>query len=236
MSIALRLTVLKYIIISFFLLAAAVLIKPVKAVDSTSSTAPKRVEKVQQRIETRKDKIETRVASKEAKMTERVDQMKAKMASREAAFKAKLEAFKDKRKAQVAERVNTNLNKINQNQTSEMLKHLERMSSLLDKLEGRVNKGSSDIKDSQAAKAAIGSARTTISTTTAAVTAQAGKDYTINVTSESKIKADVQGVRNQLKTDLQAVRKQVIDAKQSVSNAVRIARGQPKEGTASGKQ
>ena len=157
--------------------------------------------------------------------------------AREAVLKAKLLAFKDKRKAEIADRVNTNLNRINQNQTTQMLKHLEKMSALLDKLEARVNAGSADIKDPQAAKTAISSASAQIASATSAVKTQAEKDYTLQISSETKVKADAQALRSKLGTDLKSVRQLVIAAKQKVSNAVRIARtGQIiKEGTPSGK-
>lgn len=164
------------------------------------------------------------------------------VASKAAALKTRFDAFKDKRKAQIAERVNTNLNRINQNQTDQMKKHLEKMSALLDKLEARVNSGSPDVKNPTLAKTAIADARAKIAAATTAVDSQSQKDYTITVTTESKIRADVQAMRDQLKNDLQAVRKQVIDAKQSVSNAVRVAKSgkvatpSAKEGTASGSQ
>lgn len=177
---------------------------PILAKDATPTGARK--EKIQQRIETRKENI------------------RDKMASREAALKAKLAAFKDKRKAEIADRVNTNLNKINQNQTAWMLKHLEKMSALLDKLEARMGGG-----------AALADSRAKIAAATEAVKVQATKDYTLTVTSESAVKKEAENLRTQLKTDLQAVRKQVIDAKQSVANAIRVAKGQPKEATSSGK-
>lgn len=151
------------------------------------------------------------------------------VASKAAVLKIRLDAFKDKRKAQIAERVNTNLNKINQKQTDQMKKHLDLMTSLLDKLETRVNE--------EEVKTAIAPARATIATASATVVAQSQKDYTITVSSESKIRTDAQAMKNQLKTDLQAVRKGVIDAKRSVSNAVRIAKSdKSKEGTNSGQQ
>lgn len=163
---------------------------------------------------------------------------KDKMATREAAFKAKLEKFKDKKKAEIAERVNTNLNKINQKQTAQMLKHLDKMSVILDKLEARVLAGSPDIKDSTAAKAAIAAARSSIASATATVKLQAEKDYTLTVTSESKVKVDAQKARDQLRTDLQALRIQVIEVKQSVGNTIRVAKSGkvevPREGTPSG--
>lgn len=197
---------------------------PVAALGQTktlnATAAATRKQNVQQKIETtrdaRKEKVETKIT-----------EMREKIASKESAMKAKLEAFKDKRKAETAQRVNTNLNAINLKQTSQMQKHLNTMSSILDKLETRVGNNT--------AKAAIESARANIATTSAAVTTQAGKDYTIQVTSESKLKTDVKAQRDKLHTDLASVRKMVIDAKQSVANAIRVAKS-GKEATSSGQQ
>lgn len=205
--------------IAILLTSVIVIVTPVIAVESTGSGRPLR-----EKIDTRTQKIETRAATREAKITASMDERKTKMATREAALKAKLQTFKDKKKAETAERVNTNLDKINQNHTAAMLKHLDKMSALLDKLETRVTSAKSDIKDPAAAKAAIAEAKAIIATTSAAVKVQAEKDYTIQITTETKVKTDAQAKREQLHQDLTALRKQVIDAKQSVSNAIKAAK------------
>lgn len=225
MSAALRVSIIQIILL--FILAATVLVHPVRAEDATSTTIPRKT--VQQKIDVRKEKIDNRMESRIAVIKERV-------ASKEAALKAKLEAFKDKRKAEIAQRVNTNLNRINQNQTQMMQKHLDKMSSILDRLEKRVNEKTADIKDPGLAKEAIVKARANIASASAAVRMQAEKDYTVEVSTEGKIKADVQRLREQLHTDLQQVRKTVINAKQSVGSAIRIAKSGQKEGSESGKQ
>lgn len=149
-----------------------------------------------------------------------------KVASKTAALKLKLQTFKDQNKAKIADRLNTNLNKINQNQTAQMQRNLDTMSNILDKLETRTNQGSPD---------AIASARATIATTSAAVTAQAQKDYTISVTTEKRIKVDAKAMRDKLHLDLRTTRKAVIDAKQQVANSIRMAKSN-KEATSSGQQ
>ncbi len=210
------------LLISFILIAAY----PVLAEDATDG-AGTRKEKIQQKIEARKEKIENRVAA-----------VKEKVASREAALQAKLQAFKDKRKAEVTEKVSTNLNRVNQRQTEQMLNHLDKMSSILNRLESRVNNPTADIKDVNAAKDAISKSREMIASASTAATTQAAKDYTIQVTSESKVKTDAKSQRDQLHKDLKAVRQLVIEAKQSVGNAISIARSgvKAKEGTTSGQQ
>ncbi len=177
------------------------------------------------RIEKRMDNLQTRM-----------DGFRVKMASREAALKLKLDNFKDQKKAQIAQRVNTNLNQINANQTKQMQSYLDKMSALLDKLEARVNSGSPDIKDPVSAKAAIANSRAAIATASAAVSTQSLNDYTITVTTESRIKLDAMAQREKLFKDLKTVRALVIDAKQSVSNAIRVAKSLGKEATESGTQ
>lgn len=188
------------------LASAIFLVTPTFAQDSST-----------QRLSIENKRLE--MASKSSMVRQKIENVRTKIASREASVKLKLAKFKDQQKAAVAERVNTNLNKINQNQTDQMLKHLDKMLILLDKL----------ADDNQGSRALIESAKT-------AVEAQAQKDYTITVTTETKIRADAQAKRNQLHKDINAVRSLVIEAKQSVSNAVRVAKLGSKEATVSGQQ
>ena len=169
----------------------------------------------------------------------KIDTLKERLATREAALKAKLQAFKDKKKAEVTERISTNLNRINQNMTEQMLKFLDNATRILNKLEKRVNDTSPDVKDVTAAKAAIAQAKVAIEEAKAVVSAQAEKDYTVTVTSEGKVRTDVKKVRDGLHADLKAAREAVIKAKQAVGNALRVTKSGkievPKEGTPSGR-
>lgn len=172
-----------------------------------------------------------------------IENMREKIASKEAILRSKLEKFRDQKKATAAARISTNLNQINQNQTTQMQRYLDFMSGILDKLEIKVNQLTPDIKDPAAAKVAIASARAVIASASAAVSAQAQNDYTIQATTESRIKADAQAMRDKLHKDILFIRKAVVDAKQSVSNAIRIAKSgsvvkldQEKEGTSSGRE
>jgi len=225
--------------------SAILLVTPIFAQESSSSTT--KVRPLPPRIEARKIALDTRFALMEANLQERrlmeaskaaifrqkLEERKLRIASHEAEIKLKIQTFKDKQKAEIASRVNTNLNRINQNQTDQMLKHLDKMSQLLDKL-----------ADRPAANQAIADARAAIDTARGAVQVQAQKDYTIAVTTETKIKLDAQAKRDQLQMDITAVRRQVIAAKQAVSNAVRVAKSgktatesaKVKEGSSSGQQ
>lgn len=226
-----RLNIPKTIALLIFIAAAAFLINPIFAQDATSSTTGRGS------VETRKTNTLQRIDARKQVVTDRVTAIREKIASREAALKTRLATFRDKKKAEIAERINTNLNKINQNQTGQMQNYLDRMSSLLDKLEARVNQASPDIKDPSLAKTAIADARTAIASASSAVSAQAEKDYTLQITTEGRVRAEAQEMRDLLHKDLQALRIQVVDAKQSVANAIRVAKsGKVVEATSSGQQ
>lgn len=209
------------ILLSLLLFAAY----PVLAQDAT--TGATRKEKTRERIEVRKENVADRVTA-----------TKERVATKEAALRVRLEVFKDRKKAEVVERVNKNLNNINKKMTGQMLKHLQRMTSILNKLEARVNSAKPDVKDVASARKAIADAKASMASASAAVQAQAENDYTITVSSETRAKTDVQKVREQLHNDLGALRQLVVEAKQAVAKAIRVAKSGPsnvKEGTPSGR-
>lgn len=162
--------------------------------------------------------------SRKANIQERLTTSRERIATKEAALKTRLGKFRDKKKAQVAERINSALANINERITTAMDKHLGVMSGILDKLESRINSGTADIKDPAEVRSAIADARAAISSVSGVVTIQADKDYVLEATSEATIRKDMQGVKEQLRSDLGQLRKLVIDAKQKVANAIRVAK------------
>lgn len=162
--------------------------------------------------------------SRKANIQERLTTSRERIATKEAALKTRLAKFRDKKKAQVAERINSALANINERITTTMDKHLGVMSGILDKLESRVNSGTADIKDPAEVRSAIADARVAISSVSGVVAIQADKDYVLEATSEATIRKDMQGVKEQLRSDLGQLRKLVIDAKQKVANAIRVAK------------
>lgn len=177
------------------------------------------LERAQQLQESYASKAAERRATIEDKLADHREQM----ASRAAQLRQRLDEFKDKRKAALVERINNVLNRINEKRTEVMRKHLERMSELLDKLVYRVASKGAEGKDTTQADGAIASASAAIASASAAVDAQALKDYTIEVSSESGVRADAKVARDALHADLRAVRQLVITAKQAIAAAIRTA-------------
>ncbi len=121
-------------------------------------------------------------------------------------FKLRLRELKDAKKQKILTRIDEKIAQINKNQTSAMLKRLERMAAILDRIEDPAG---------SAARTAILEAR-------AAVEAQSAKDYTITITSEAALKINAGQTVSQLQADLKAVREKVEAAKQKVVKAVQV--------------
>ena len=199
------------LLILFTILLTFIFAYPVFAETTTDSKTTKK-ERIKERIENRKLLVQERIAD-----------IKERIASREASLREKLATFKDKRKSALVERVNTNLNRINQNRTDHFKKFLENASRILLRLEQRVATKAAEGADTTKANAAIADARVAIASASAAVNAQALMDYTITISSESAAKADVKEQRNALHEDLSKVKQLVMVAKQAVANAIRVA-------------
>lgn len=196
-------------------------IYPVYAQDSTTSaTTPRKpLEKRIEKIEARKDAAIERLDAKKDAVMARLDARKERIATKTAALKTRLLAFRDKKKAQRVERVNENLDKINLRRTESMTKHLGQMEDILERIQDRINEGSAT-GDLSPAQTAVDTAKSAIETAKAAVEAQAEKEYTIVVNTETTVKTDAQTQRDALHTDLKATHDLVVAARKAVANAI----------------
>lgn len=230
-------------LIAINVLAATLLINPanVLAIDSASNPADLRKQiqeekslerqaKLEQkiasnaaRLEQMAQKKEQAIASKEARLEEKIAQTRAKIASREAQFNEKIAKFRDKQKADLASKINLNLNLINQNRTNAMTNNLNAMTNILEKLQNRVNELGANGVAVTAANAAIQEALTSVNNAKTAVTTQSEQDYNIVITTESKIGDDAKTTRDKLITDLKTTYEQVQSARQAVVNAIKVA-------------
>ena len=129
-----------------------------------------------------------------------------KNASRAAQLRTKLQTFKNKIKAKTVQRISDNLNRINKKRTDDMAGYLARMTEIQNKL---------------SKNAPNASASAAIETAKGVVLLQSQKDYTVSVTTESRVKTDAKTMRDQLSADLLATRKLVIAAKQALMEGVR---------------
>jgi hypothetical protein len=159
---------------------------------------------------------------------QRIDDRKELIASRSAELKARLALFKDKRKAALAEKISTNLNKINERITTQMLEHLTQIAKVLAKAEAK-----------DEADPSVVEAKTAVTTATDAVEAQQQKDYTISIATESAARASVKAKRDELHTDLMSVHDLIMEARKATATAIASTSSmneEEEEATESGQQ
>lgn len=167
----------------------------------------------------------SRAAEIEDEIKKRHEELKDLREEHHALLKEKLKAIRDKRKAEIAERVDQRLNEINRNRTTSMARHLSQMSMLLEKIDARIASASASGKNTASASAALAAAESKIAQASTAVGVQAGKDYTVTVSTESALRKDVQASRDLLHTDLKATHQTVVDARKAVIDVIRLLAG-----------
>lgn len=116
------------------------------------------------------------------------------------------------KKQQILEHISNQLTLINDRATKAMLRHLERLQALLNKIKERV-----PTVDITAAQAKIDEAK-------AAVETQAAKEYVIEFTDESGLRVGASTAKTTLRADIKAVREKVRLARQAVVDVLKAAK------------
>ncbi len=132
-------------------------------------------------------------------------------------FRTKLQTIKDEKKKAVVERIDTKLSTINEKHTDRFAGVLEKLEMILERISVAQDQDTTD-------------AQKVIDIAKKAVEEQAAKTYTITITDEARLRANVGAVTSQLRKDLMATHKTVVDAKQAVQA---LHRAENKEATGS---
>lgn len=215
----------------FFLLVVATTVYltplyPVYAQTNDTAPAVKRIVKPNAASAAAKlDAARERMEDKKEAMADRMETTREKLATRAAALKTKLARFKDKTKATKVEKVNSNLAAVNLRRTSQMSQSLNRIEAVLAKLKTWVSAQEAAGKDVSALKQAITATETAWNEADAAIKDQADNDYTIEVNTESTVKADAKTARDNLHNDLKTVHDKLVDVRQTLATALSSWKG-----------
>lgn len=154
------------------------------------------------------------------------DREEMREASR-AAIKAKLEEFKqriaqirDERKKAIVEKINSKIQNANTRLTNKMNKALDKLAQILNGIKEKAEALKAAGEDTAILDNAIAAAETAIIDARTAVTAQAGKVYSVNITDEANLRNTIGQMVSQFRLDIQAVHKLVVNAKQAVAKAI----------------
>ena len=207
---------------------------PVAAQTPTSTRFGEEVrdfrEKVQETRETFKGEVQQRLedfrtfnektrtdfrAMVEQKRATAQQQLEAKRAE----LKTRLQTVRDEKKKEIVERIYDKLNDINKNRTDHFSAVVDKIEKVLERVVSRTDKASDRGLDVAGVRTAVEAAKTAIAAARAAIEAQAGKTYSISVTTEQKLKEAAEAARKALHDDLNKVKEAVKAAHEAVRKA-----------------
>lgn len=135
----------------------------------------------------------------------------------------RLQSIKDERKRALVLRINEKMADVNRRRTDQMNDALQKMSSLLDRLNEKADLAKASGKDLTAFERATTEAQTAIEAAQTAIASQAAKVYTLEVTNQETLKTTVGKAASQMQSDLRLVHSLVVEAKQKVAAVIREA-------------
>lgn len=139
-----------------------------------------------------------------------------------AEFKEKLAELKDTRKKALVEKLDTRFANVNKKATDRFLETLSKLTEVLNRIQTKATEAKTAGKDTAEAQTAITTAQAALANAKTAVSTQAGKTYTITISTEDKLRMDVGTTVSALHTDLRTVHKLVTEAKQAAVKAARL--------------
>jgi len=177
----------------------------------------------QKRAEVKAQMEQKREAFKQTLETKRAE-VKTQIEAKKTQLKEQLQKVKDERKKKSVEKINEQMQALNERQMKHFTAVLEKIEQVLVKISSRADKAEERGLDVSAARAALDSANVAIAVSRSAIEAQFAKVYTITISGEETLRMDVGKVRQQLQADIAAVRETVKSAHEAAKkSAVTLA-------------
>jgi len=196
---------------------ALVLSLPVAAQEQEDDATT--TQSIEKRMETRRGAMEQRRIEFEGRVEQTREDLTTRIEKKREELKERLQGIRDENKRKIVERIDRQMDALNKR----LLKHFE---AVLNKLEGilsrigdRADRAESNGSDVSSVRSAITEAQDKIAAARSAITNQTGKTYTIEITGEERLKADVRSARQALHSDLVKVRETVKAAHAAVKDA-----------------
>ncbi len=147
------------------------------------------------------------------------DGLKAQIEAKRADLQKKIQAIKDAKKQAALQRIQNEIDRINKSRTDHYTAVTDQIEKVLNRITSRTDKAAAKGLDVSSVRTAIDAAKTAIAAARAAIATQAAKTYTLTITTQVKLRADVKATRDQIHSDLMKVQNLVKAARQAVQNA-----------------
>jgi hypothetical protein len=146
------------------------------------------------------------------------EQAKLKIDEMKTNFKASLKNIKDENKKTSAEKIVSIIQDLNTKTTDNLSNKTDKIENVLIGIESRISKAQINGLDVSLVNIEVEKSKTAIAQARSAISAQALKVYTVNITSEATLKSDMKTLRDTFKKDLKDLNAVVKLAHESVKN------------------
>ncbi|MFA5773315.1 MAG: hypothetical protein WC908_01415 [Candidatus Paceibacterota bacterium] len=137
------------------------------------------------------------------------EEAKIKIEAMKASFKESLNKIKDENKKISAEKIVETIQALNTKFTDQFSSKIDQIENVLVSIESRITKAESMGLDLSTVKTEVEKAKLAITDARSAVSAQSKKVYSVNVTSDSALKAEMKTLRDTFSKDIKALREVV---------------------------
>lgn len=162
-------------------------------------------------------------------MQEQREKTKIRIEEKQKTMREKLQAIKEENKRRIVENIDKRMDMFNEQRTTQFQSALDRMDVALGRITERVDRAEVQGKNVALTRAAIVNAKDAIASARSAVVVQAGKTYSITITTDAKLKDAVTSARTMFSNDMKAVFTSVKDARDAV-HAVAVSLAQSAQG------
>jgi hypothetical protein len=181
--------------------------------ENTKEQLKKATEAMKEEVKKSKETFKEAVKTKQAELEDKIKTKKEEL-------RIRLEKVKDETKKKTVERIDQQIDALNAKMIQHFSSVLDKLEELLIRISERADKALAERGlDVSAVRLVIDKAKTAIASARSAVENQAGKTYTIKVTTEKSLKVDVGKARQALGIDLTKVRDAVKAAQSAVKDA-----------------
>lgn len=172
----------------------------------------------QKRTEVKAQAEQKREEFKQTLETKRAE-VKTQIEAKKIQLKEQLQKVKDERKQKAVEKINEQMQALNDRRMKHFSEVLGKIEQTLVKISTRADKAEDRGLDVSSVRTALDAANAAIATSRSAIEAQSAQVYTITVNTEETLRMDVGKVRQQLEKDIAAVRETVKSAHEAAKKA-----------------
>lgn len=206
---------------SVFLVLITVLATSVVKAETLEATATPltTTEKTESSI---RERLETGREARQEKMDAIRADAKTKLEERKAEFKANLKNIKDEKKKVVLERMVGKFDTLNTKWTTHWKTVLDRLSSVLSKMDTRARNLSQEGVDITTYTRLSADAKDKISKASAALDAQTANTYVFEVTTDSALKGEVKNISTEFRQDMSSTHEMIRVARTAVGDTFTV--------------